>query len=95
MTGVGLAQPKTKPPSRRSGEVSQEQAADRVEMGDRVERQPAEHLRRGVAQPVGDEGVGELVDRETDEQEDRDEDDLSGVISSWSTDTSGDGSRVS
>ena len=53
----------------------QEDPADRVEVGDRVERQPAEQLRGAVAQPVGREGVGELVDREPDEQHDGDDDD--------------------
>ena len=47
-------------------------------MDDRVEGQASEHLGRRIAQSVGDERMGELVDRESDEQEDRDEDDLVG-----------------
>ena len=49
------------------------QAAHRVEVDDRVERQPPEQLGGRVALHVGDRRVGELVDRERDEQEDRDE----------------------
>ena len=53
----------------------QQDAAERIEMGDRVERQPPDQLGGAVAQPIGREGVGELVDREADEQHDRDDDD--------------------
>ena len=69
LTGVGFAQPN---PNARRGEHDdrQQEPADRVEMDDRVERQPAEQLGRPVAEPVGRQGVGELVDREGDEQED-------------------------
>ena len=78
MTGVGFAQPNpiappvaAEPMNVRASSV----AADRVEMGDRVERQPPEHLGRAVTQPEGRAGVAELVDRQTDEQHDRDDDD--------------------
>ena len=45
-------------------------------MGDRIERQAAEHLGRPVAQAIGRVGVGELVNGKGDQQEDRDQDDL-------------------
>ena len=77
MTGVGFAQPNpiAAPDARRADErQGEERAADRVEMGDRIERQPPEHLGRAVAEPVGRERVAELVDRQSDEQHDADDD---------------------
>ena len=67
LTGVGLAQPNPKALARRRrpDERDREQhAAERVEMGDRVDRQAAEQLGRAVTQAVGREGVAELVDGE-------------------------------
>jgi hypothetical protein len=43
-------------------------------VGDRIERQAAEHLGRPIPQPESDEGVAELVDREADEEHDGDDD---------------------
>ena len=57
LTGVGLAQPKPKPPRADDERQRQQDAAERVEVGDRVERQPAEQLGRAVAQPVGRQRV--------------------------------------
>ena len=72
---LGPAEPERSPGRRRADERQrQERAADRVEMGDRVERQPPEQLRRAVAEPVRRECVAEFVDRQTDEQHDRDDD---------------------
>ncbi len=71
--------PAEQQPARQEGGDHEEQPADRVEMDDGIERQPAEHLGRPVPEPVRDEGVGELVDRERHEQEDRDQDDRAGV----------------
>ena len=67
---TGVAREAERDPEQQRRE-DQHPAADRVEMGDRVQRQLAEHLRRAVAQPVGHVRVEELVDRERDEQEER------------------------
>ena len=48
LTGVGFAQPKMNP--LRAREITSSSAAERVEMDDRVERQPAEQLGGPVAQ---------------------------------------------
>ena len=53
---------------------SQERAADRIEMGDRVERQASEQLRRPVAEAIRRQSVAEFVDRQPDEQHDADDD---------------------
>ncbi len=72
LTGVGFAQPKMSPPPRNV--VS---TRSRPPIGSKwttgLRRQPAEHLGRPVAEPIGHEGMGELVDREGQEEEDRDE----------------------
>ena len=47
---------------------SEQRPTDRVEMGDRIERQAPEQLGGAVTQPVGRERVAEFVDREPDEQ---------------------------
>jgi hypothetical protein len=43
---------------------------------DRIEGHPAEEPGGAVAEAVCREGMGELVDREADQQEERDEDEL-------------------
>ena len=73
LTGVGFAQPK--PNELPMNVTARRMPAERVEMGDRVERQPSEELGRAVPEPIGRQRMGELVDRETDEQHDRDDDD--------------------
>ena len=97
MTGVGLAQPNPNaPPSRPTDERhGQQDPAERVEVGDRVERQPPEQLGRAVAEPIGRQRVAELVDREADEQHDRDDDDATRADLVGSKRLLGYGSRVS
>ena len=75
MTGVGFAQPNANGPCETRNDTAEQHPADRVEVHDRVERQAPEQLGRPVAEPVRGEGMGELVDREPDEQHDRDDDD--------------------
>ena len=45
--------------------------ADRVDVHERVEADPPEPLRRGVAQPQRHPGVGRLVDAQREEQYDK------------------------
>ena len=47
------------------------QGAQRIEMGERVEGEPALGTGGGITQPVRGKGVGELVDGDGDDQTDQ------------------------
>ena len=48
----------------------QHQSAHQVEVGDRVERQPAVGTRRGIAKTISRPGMRKLMDRERNDQRD-------------------------
>ena len=66
LTGTGLAQPKTNGEPTQDEDQRQDDAAERVDVRDRVERQPPGAPRRVVAEPARHHAVRDLV------QDDRD-----------------------
>ena len=76
-TGTGLAQPISGTPGVSMRNQRKQDGADQIDVRERIERQPSEHARRRIAEPVGRPRVRRLVKRQRQDQDDeRGEDDV-------------------
>ena len=67
-TGVGLAQPKGGKAQDNKHQCRKDDGPEGIDVDDGIQRNPAQHLGRGIAQPVGHPGVRRLVHADGEQQ---------------------------